>query len=63
MKEKYRFITGSLFRYDEESNAYIHCWENKKDKTKAQAIKSYEAHCDNERIMENEKACGRGMWW
>ena len=42
--EKYRFITGSLYQYNEKSNAYIHVWRNAFDNTKRKAVKSYEDH-------------------
>ena len=41
--EQYRFENGSLYKYDKESNAYIHCYKNAFDNTKAKAIKAYEA--------------------
>ena len=43
-KEIYRFDGGSLFKWDEESNAYIHVWVCVRDNTKAKAIKAYEAY-------------------
>lgn len=52
--EKYRFITGSLFEYDEKSNAYIHCWKNAFDDTKKKAIKAYEKWIENEEFGEDE---------
>jgi len=43
MTEKYRFENGSLFEYDEESNAYYHVYKSANAKTKAQAVREYES--------------------
>lgn len=40
--ELYRFETGSLYKFDAESNAYIHVYKSAFAKTKAKAIKAYE---------------------
>ena len=40
--EQYRFENGSLFEYDKNSNAYIHCYKNAFCNTKAKAVKAYE---------------------
>ena len=40
--EQYRFQQGSLYEYDEESHAYIHCYKRVGCNTKRQAIKEYE---------------------
>jgi|GEM_PF-4200914 len=40
--EQYRFENGSLYEYDEDSNAYIHCYKNAFCNTKAKAIRAYE---------------------
>lgn len=40
--EKYRVEGTSLFEYDAESNAYIHCYRNDLLKTKEALIKAYE---------------------
>ena len=39
---KYRFENGSLYKFDAQSNAYIHCFSSIYAETKKQAIKMYE---------------------
>ena len=48
--EKYRFETGSLYKYDADSNAYIHVWRFYRDDTKAKAIKAYERDQEDQLI-------------
>lgn len=40
--DKYRFENGSLFEYDEDAKAYIHCYRRAGCNTKRKAIKEYE---------------------
>jgi hypothetical protein len=40
--QAYRYITGSLYKYNEETKSYVHVYRAKiGTKTKAQAIKQY----------------------
>jgi hypothetical protein len=41
--EKYRFETGTLFKYSREHKAYIAVFTDYRYKTKASAIKAHEA--------------------
>ena len=45
--EKYRFENGSLFEYNELQNAYIHCYKNAFNNTRAKAVAAYEQLEDN----------------
>lgn len=42
LTEQYRFIEGSLYKYNKHSNSYIHCYRNAFVTTKKTAIKMYE---------------------
>ncbi len=47
-REQYRFENGSLFEYDAERKAYIHCFKNYYCNTKAKAIRAYENYENQE---------------
>ena len=40
--KKYKFETGSLYKYDEETNSYIHVFNQAGCDTKKKAIREYE---------------------
>lgn len=42
-KTMYRFTNGSLYKYCEQQNAYIHVYSNARDNTESKAIKAYES--------------------
>lgn len=46
--EKYRFQQGSLYEYDENLHAYIHCFKQAGINTKIAAIREYEKQLFNE---------------
>lgn len=50
--EQYRFETGSLYEYDNDSNSYIHCYKNAFANTKAKAIRAYEQSLDIPQDLE-----------
>lgn len=41
-ENQYRFENGSLYRYDADSNAYIHCFRSIYAETEEDAIRMYE---------------------
>ena len=55
--EKYRFINGSLYKYDKGSNSYIHCYKNAYCKTKKSAVKAYEEQLFNYAEGEEDSTC------
>jgi|APSaa5957512535_1039671.scaffolds.fasta_scaffold01016_5 hypothetical protein len=44
---KYRFITGTLFKYSKEQKAFIACFTSYRCKTINSAIKAYERQGDS----------------
>jgi hypothetical protein len=50
--DKYRFDNGSLYEFDKESNAYIHCYRRAGCNTKKKAINEYEEELYSERCDE-----------
>lgn len=41
-ENQYRFENGSLYRYDADSNAYVHCFRSIYAETEEDAIRMYE---------------------
>ena len=55
MENQYRFENGSLFEYDAESNAYIHCYRRTGCTTMKTAVKEYEEYAEYEEDGQLEK--------
>jgi len=56
MKEQYRFQQGSLYEFDKEAHAYIHCYKRSGCTTKKQAIEEYEEQpepCEQDELMNS----------
>jgi len=48
MPDQYRFITGTLYEFSENQNAYVAVWTNALDDTEEKAIHAYESFmCDD----------------
>ena len=43
MNNKYRFVTGTLFKYEEEEEGYVACFTDYRANTEASAIEAYES--------------------
>jgi len=47
--DKYRFETGSLFMFDVDRDAYVHCFRNVNARTMYKAIRSFEKGDDQDK--------------
>jgi len=43
MNNKYRFVSGTLFKYEEEEEGYVACFTDSYCNTEASAIEAYES--------------------
>ena len=43
MNNKYKFISGTLFEYEEEQEAYVACFTDSRANTMTSAIEAYES--------------------
>tara|TARA_R110000764_G_scaffold196707_2_gene281806 strand:+ start:1081 stop:1359 length:279 start_codon:yes stop_codon:yes gene_type:complete len=43
MNNKYRFVTGTLLKYEEEEECYVACFTDSRANTMASAIEAYES--------------------